>query len=442
MDINESIIITLTRLISAQETKRSPQKRLRSADEHDLYQSEDGFTLDMLISARSSIKKYPFSLRDIRGELMDVAGFSEHLISYLEQNLSALLLDHTAPKLTKCMKPEIVCAQRSPMIGSIETLRKYKLTSKRPIDITLVVDTRERGKNKSFVEHLRNLNPKQRSFKPSINKIVSSNFNGIRGQCNEDLVLRSHCRSTKKPRVCHKFSIKERMLPLGDFLWVYDHGGDECMIPLIVERKTISDLAGSIIDGRLHEQLNRLHICPSPWVILLVEGPLSDGEQCTVTDQALRSALTAVTQVHGFSVFCVNDMRESILVLKSITRRIRAMLQSFDLKNLSFRFPQENYMQWVKQVKQRDDERERSVCFYNMLCAIEGIGHEAAEKVALAFRSPLALFQYFESILRTDDEINAEFSLTAYESSSMEKPKKLCSAAASSAIFNLFGRPS
>lgn len=48
-----------------------------------------------------------------------------------------------------------------------------------------------------------------------------------------------------------------RQLPLGDMLWVArrkDEPASEVLLGYIVERKTASDLASSIIDGRYEQQ--------------------------------------------------------------------------------------------------------------------------------------------------------------------------------------------
>lgn len=46
-----------------------------------------------------------------------------------------------------------------------------------------------------------------------------------------------------------------RHLKVGDFIWIArDNYGHELVLPYIVERKRMDDLAKSIKDGRFHEQ--------------------------------------------------------------------------------------------------------------------------------------------------------------------------------------------
>ena len=59
-----------------------------------------------------------------------------------------------------------------------------------------------------------------------------------------------------------------RELPVGDFLCEYANAG----INWIAERKTASDLAASIIDGRLFEQTARIHEAGYHQIFWFVEG--------------------------------------------------------------------------------------------------------------------------------------------------------------------------
>lgn len=63
-----------------------------------------------------------------------------------------------------------------------------------------------------------------------------------------------------------------RHLNVGDFTWIArDKHGNELVLPFIVERKRLDDLAGSIKSGRYHEQKFRLRSSGIPNVIYLIE---------------------------------------------------------------------------------------------------------------------------------------------------------------------------
>jgi crossover junction endonuclease MUS81 len=133
-----------------------------------------------------------------------------------------------------------------------------------------------------------------------------------------------------------------RTLELGDFAWVARRrtarvpvgsavaaaaatrvDEEEVMLNCIVERKTLSDLADSVRDGRFMEQKFRLGKCSIQHVIYLVEW-------VDVRDSALRLGVDAITtaiistQVHsGFTVKRVPSAEETVHYLASLTAYLR-----------------------------------------------------------------------------------------------------------------------
>ncbi|KAH8387370.1 hypothetical protein KR093_006651 [Drosophila rubida] len=82
-----------------------------------------------------------------------------------------------------------------------------------------------------------------------------------------------------------------RRLTIGDFLWIAcDAAGNELVLPYIVERKRMDDLASSIRDGRFHEQKHRLRQCGLPHIIYLIED-YGDNEQLGLPLDSLQQAL-------------------------------------------------------------------------------------------------------------------------------------------------------
>lgn len=70
----------------------------------------------------------------------------------------------------------------------------------------------------------------------------------------------------------NKVPYEVRHLNVGDFAWIArDQAGNELVLPYIVERKRLDDLAGSIKDGRFHEQKFRLKSSGIPNVTYLIE---------------------------------------------------------------------------------------------------------------------------------------------------------------------------
>ena len=72
------------------------------------------------------------------------------------------------------------------------------------------------------------------------------------------------------------------------------------MLDYIVERKTGSDLASSIIDGRYEEQKFRLKNCGINNVIYLVEG--SAGQYCRMPNHVLKKAQIHTQIFYNFNV--------------------------------------------------------------------------------------------------------------------------------------------
>lgn len=70
----------------------------------------------------------------------------------------------------------------------------------------------------------------------------------------------------------NKVPFEVRHLNVGDFAWIArDQAGNELVLPYIVERKRLDDLAGSIKDGRFHEQKFRLKSSGIPNITYLIE---------------------------------------------------------------------------------------------------------------------------------------------------------------------------
>lgn len=68
---------------------------------------------------------------------------------------------------------------------------------------------------------------------------------------------------------------------------------------LAVERKTVRDLAVSLVDGRLFRQVHRLVTAPHARACLVVEGGIADAEAINVSRDAILGALVTVTLVFG-----------------------------------------------------------------------------------------------------------------------------------------------
>ena len=116
-------------------------------------------------------------------------------------------------------------------------------------------------------------------------------------------------------------------LPLGDITLSHEKT-DKPII--IIERKSVKDLAGSIRDGRYNEQSARLNEYPiaNHNIVYLIEGSIRDYKPPNVnmknpiTYPAPYSSLISVLYYKGFSVLRTVDVQETAELLYRITDKI------------------------------------------------------------------------------------------------------------------------
>ena len=81
---------------------------------------------------------------------------------------------------------------------------------------------------------------------------------------------------------------------------------------VIIERKTVADMAASICDGRYQEQSFRLleSTLPPHRIVYLIEGSLDTVQ--SISKKALMSAMTSLWFTKGFSVVQTRDIDETV----------------------------------------------------------------------------------------------------------------------------------
>ncbi|XP_016986482.1 crossover junction endonuclease MUS81 [Drosophila rhopaloa] len=130
-----------------------------------------------------------------------------------------------------------------------------------------------------------------------------------------------------------------RRLTIGDFLWIaQDSEGNELVLPYIVERKRMDDLASSIRDGRFHEQKHRLQQSGLQKIIYLVED-YGDNEQIGLPLDSLLQALANARVQTGVQVVRTENHYRSMSYLAGMSRSLgqifaRKMLHSVDRGSL------------------------------------------------------------------------------------------------------------
>lgn len=131
------------------------------------------------------------------------------------------------------------------------------------------------------------------------------------------------------PSLCNdlgiKVNIKTEMLELGDII-IADDTGKEL---LLIERKTLRDLAASIKDGRYEEQSYRLngHPIHNHNIIYLIEGDLKtySTRYTRLPKKTLYSAMIAINYYKGFSlVRTMNVLETTEYILRAASKLSRA----------------------------------------------------------------------------------------------------------------------
>jgi ERCC4-type nuclease len=112
-----------------------------------------------------------------------------------------------------------------------------------------------------------------------------------------------------------------QQLPLGDII-ISDNQNDN----IIVERKTLSDLAASIKDGRYEEQSYRLNGLPlhNHNIVYLIEGDLSkfNSFKERIDKQTIYSAMFSINYFKGFSLARTNTIDETAFMVCNMAYKI------------------------------------------------------------------------------------------------------------------------
>jgi ERCC4-type nuclease len=193
--------------------------------------------------------------------------------------------------------------------------------------------------------------------------------------------------------------IQVLQLPIGDVI-LYDEQNE--VSKLIIERKSVSDLANSIKDGRYEEQSFRLDGLNhhNHNIIYLIEGDISKlnrFKDSKIDKLTLYSSIISLNYFKGFSVIRTFDLEETALfICNSINKLIKGKGKKayYDITNqLKMEDKEEinesnckDYINVVKKVKKENITPEN--IHEIMLCQIPGISNTTA----------LALIKEFNSI--------------------------------------------
>ena len=119
-------------------------------------------------------------------------------------------------------------------------------------------------------------------------------------------------------------NLSNENLPIGDVI-IKDDNDNEL---IIIERKSLKDLAASINDGRYIEQSFRLNNCSvhNHNIIYLIEGEWSEYNKYKhkkrISEQTLLSSIISINYFKGFSLYRTNNTSESASYILHLADKI------------------------------------------------------------------------------------------------------------------------
>lgn len=199
-----------------------------------------------------------------------------------------------------------------------------------------------------------------------------------------------------------KFDVKSevRKLHVGDFVWMASHKTDSSkkyVLPYIIERKRLDDLASSIKDHRFHEQKFRLKQCGIENVIYLVEN--MKASNYGLPFETLTQAISNTLIQNKFQVKFTDNSDHTVLYLAIMTNFIRGIFinkNPLKFKLLDF----ESFNQGsVKQKKCTVRET-----FIKQLLSLKGVSVDIALEITNHFPTPSHLFEKYSTLSQTEGE--------------------------------------
>ena len=187
----------------------------------------------------------------------------------------------------------------------------------------------------------------------------------------------------REKALLERFQVSPKNLTLGDI--TIEKDGKELVI---LERKTVSDLASSICDGRYKEQSFRLteHPTPNHNIMYIIEGSLDT--VCSLNKKTLLSSLISLWYHKGFTIFRTDNVDETADFIKTLFEK----LQKDDEKP----HVESEYASTIK--KQKRDKINEENIHVIMLSQIPGLSATIASAIMTEYKT---IFQ-LEKALQTN----------------------------------------
>lgn len=164
-------------------------------------------------------------------------------------------------------------------------------------------------------------------------------------------------------------AVKKICLSCGDYV---------CSDRAVIERKTASDFAISVADGRLFRQLNALRVCRKPILLIEKDGFPPSG----MHPSAVRGALVSIALDFNIPVLFSDSAAESAAIIFQIAKREQSSLKR-------------------PAVVMRSKKKESAGAMQELLVAgLPGISSVLAKRLLAHFKTPENIFMASEEELR------------------------------------------
>lgn len=232
------------------------------------------------------------------------------------------------------------------------------------------------------------------------------------------MLLKTDCRETDLIQILTKdiekfpnCKLEICNLPLGDII-ICDDTGNEL---IIIERKTLNDLASSIKDGRYTEQSFRLMNASihNHNIFYLIEGNLHSYKTSrNITKETLVSAMTSLSYTKGFSLYRSLDTCESALWILQTADKLSRMKEPCYYANVHSPC---DYNSVTKRVKKNNITQENIHAI--MLAQIPNVSTISAAAIMQEYKTMERLI----AVLKTDPK-----GLSNITTANSRKLSKLC----------------
>ena len=171
------------------------------------------------------------------------------------------------------------------------------------------------------------------------------------------------------------FSVEQ--LDIGDIQIVASLEDEKEEQLILIERKTIDDLAKSIVDGRYREQKKRILGSSFKKIIYLIEGDI-EGYSGSLPKSTLRNTLINCTVRDNIYILRSKDLEESSYIIKTMYEKLNS---GSYMVGTGCKITHTQTI--VHQNKGRNNTPEQ--CYINQLAQIPGISGKVAIEIAKEF---------------------------------------------------------